>query len=153
MSQFLSLLFFFSSRRRHTRCALVTGVQTCALPIYPKQTLIRYPESDQSIPARYARAYAWHKSAYPDKAEHEIDSLLAEKPDDPYFLELKGQILLESGKPEQALASLRKAVEIAPRATPISAPLGHALLANEDGANFAEAKKVRHTQAGRDHNK
>src|SRR3546814_3162866 len=28
------LLFFFSSRRRHTRCALVTGVQTCALPIY-----------------------------------------------------------------------------------------------------------------------
>src|SRR3546814_9556295 len=29
------LLFFFSSRRRHTRCALVTGVQTCALPISP----------------------------------------------------------------------------------------------------------------------
>src|SRR3546814_10717420 len=31
---FLFFLFFFSSRRRHTRCALVTGVQTCALPIY-----------------------------------------------------------------------------------------------------------------------
>src|SRR3546814_3322837 len=31
---FLFLVFFFSSRRRHTRCALVTGVQTCALPIY-----------------------------------------------------------------------------------------------------------------------
>src|SRR3546814_4596430 len=30
----LSLFFFFSSRRRHTRCALVTGVQTCALPIF-----------------------------------------------------------------------------------------------------------------------
>src|SRR3546814_10781473 len=29
-------LFFFSSRRRHTRCALVTGVQTCALPIFDK---------------------------------------------------------------------------------------------------------------------
>src|SRR3546814_17193935 len=29
-------IFFFSSRRRHTRCALVTGVQTCALPIYPE---------------------------------------------------------------------------------------------------------------------
>src|SRR3546814_1554305 len=29
--------FFFSSRRRHTRCALVTGVQTCALPIYPRR--------------------------------------------------------------------------------------------------------------------
>src|SRR3546814_5274834 len=30
----LFVCFFFSSRRRHTRCALVTGVQTCALPIY-----------------------------------------------------------------------------------------------------------------------
>src|SRR3546814_3260818 len=33
-------MFFFSSRRRHTRCALVTGVQTCALPIYPAASLI-----------------------------------------------------------------------------------------------------------------
>src|SRR3546814_3958591 len=33
----LCLIFFFSSRRRHTRCALVTGVQTCALPIYVLQ--------------------------------------------------------------------------------------------------------------------
>src|SRR3546814_6175591 len=32
----LVFLFFFSSRRRHTRCALVTGVQTCALPISPE---------------------------------------------------------------------------------------------------------------------
>src|SRR3546814_8773408 len=32
--EFIFSLFFFSSRRRHTRCALVTGVQTCALPIY-----------------------------------------------------------------------------------------------------------------------
>src|SRR3546814_6867928 len=31
-------IFFFSSRRRHTRCALVTGVQTCALPIWVKDT-------------------------------------------------------------------------------------------------------------------
>src|SRR3546814_6575622 len=32
-TNFVNLFFFFSSRRRHTRCALVTGVQTCALPI------------------------------------------------------------------------------------------------------------------------
>src|SRR3546814_1737565 len=31
----MGCIFFFSSRRRHTRCALVTGVQTCALPIFP----------------------------------------------------------------------------------------------------------------------
>src|SRR3546814_4652341 len=37
-------VFFFSSRRRHTRCALVTGVQTCALPIYMHfQSMIAHP--------------------------------------------------------------------------------------------------------------
>src|SRR3546814_9063593 len=39
---FFYCVFFFSSRRRHTRCALVTGVQTCALPIY-----VEYDISDQ----------------------------------------------------------------------------------------------------------
>src|SRR3546814_2752036 len=42
---FIFYIFFFSSRRRHTRCALVTGVQTCALPIYrlpPAARSIRY---------------------------------------------------------------------------------------------------------------
>src|SRR3546814_2931343 len=34
------LWFFFSSRRRHTRCALVTGVQTCALPIFGIERLL-----------------------------------------------------------------------------------------------------------------
>src|SRR3546814_19206425 len=57
----------------------------------PSQTLLKYPESDQSLPAHYARAYAWHKSAYPDKALAEVDALLAAAPHDPYFLELKGQ--------------------------------------------------------------
>src|SRR3546814_777572 len=37
----VSYVFFFSSRRRHTRCALVTGVQTCALPIYERRRLIK----------------------------------------------------------------------------------------------------------------
>src|SRR3546814_7220195 len=37
-SLYFIVSFFFSSRRRHTRCALVTGVQTCALPISTEQT-------------------------------------------------------------------------------------------------------------------
>src|SRR3546814_11649640 len=49
---YLSLLFFFSSRRRHTRCALVTGVQTCALPIWRRPW--RCPPSSAS--ARRPRA-------------------------------------------------------------------------------------------------
>ncbi len=72
--------------------------------IDPKQAVIKYPESDQSVPAHLARAYAYHLGGYPQKAEGEADALLAKDPHDPFFLELKGQILLEGGKPKEALA-------------------------------------------------
>lgn len=108
----------------------------------PRQTLITYPITDNSIPARYARAYAWHRSAYPDKALEETDALLRMVPHDPYFLELKGQILLESGRPKDALPVLREATDVT-RAQPlISALFGHALLATEDAANLPEATRV-----------
>lgn len=116
----------------------------------PKQTLIKYPESDKSVPARYARAYAWHKSAYPDRANEEVDALLKADPDDPYFLELKGQVLLESGKPKEAMESLRRAVALAPDQPLISALFGHALIATEDDKNFNEAKTVLKAAVGRD---
>ncbi|HEY6917353.1 MAG TPA: M48 family metalloprotease [Allosphingosinicella sp.] len=116
----------------------------------PAQTLIAYPETNKSVPARYARAYAYHKSAFPDKAVAEVDSLLKDQPHDPYFLELKGQILLESGKPADALASLRDAVDHAPDQPLIAALFGHALIATEDPANFAEAEKVLRAAVGRD---
>jgi predicted Zn-dependent protease len=115
----------------------------------PNQTLIKYPESDQSIPAHYARAYAWHKSAYPDKALSEVDALLKAAPHDPYFLELKGQVLLESGKPADAIPSLREAVQITNEPL-IATLLGHALIATEDDANFAEAEKVLRNAIARD---
>src|SRR3546814_10025098 len=102
---------FFSSRRRHTRCALVTGVQTCALPIY---------------------------------------ALIATDPHDPYFLELKGQILLESGKPRQALPPLREAVQRSGNKPMITAMLGHALIATEDPANFEEARRILKLSVARD---
>src|SRR3546814_10569624 len=41
------MCFFFSSRRRHTRCALVTGVQTCALPIFDDEKNIVDPDNDE----------------------------------------------------------------------------------------------------------
>lgn len=116
----------------------------------PKFTLNKYPETDRSVPARYARAYAWHKSSYPDRANAEVDSLLKERPDDPYLLELKGQILLESGKPNEALDSLRKSVALAPDQPLISALFGHALIATEDKANFQEARQVLRSAIGRD---
>src|SRR3546814_8848187 len=51
---FLCALFFFSSRSRHTRCALVTGVQTCALPIFParlRPRLLEEAGGDACLPS------------------------------------------------------------------------------------------------------
>jgi predicted Zn-dependent protease len=116
----------------------------------PEVVLRVYPESDQSVPARYARAYAWHKKAYPDKAVAEVAKLVAAAPHDPYFLELEGQVLLESGKPAEAIAPLREAVARAPNQPLIGATFGHALIATEDPANFAEARQVLRLSVARD---
>lgn len=116
----------------------------------PRRTLVDYPESNRSIPARYARAYAWHRSAYPDKALAETDALLAIAPRDPYFLELKGQILLESGRAKEALPVLREAVDRTNNQPLIAALFGHALIATEDESNFAEAAKVLRAAVAKD---
>src|SRR5207253_10713142 len=98
----------------------------------PKQAVLKYPERDQSIPAHYARAYAYHLGGYPDKAIAEADALLATDPHDPFFLELKGQILLEGGKPSDAIPILREATQRSGNAPLIAGMLGHALVATED---------------------
>lgn len=116
----------------------------------PHRTLAVYPPRDTSVPARYARAYAYHKDARVDLALAETDALLAREPDNPWFLELKGQVLLESGRPKDALVPLRRATELT-RAHPlIAGMLGHALIATEDKANFAEAENVLRASVQRD---
>jgi predicted Zn-dependent protease len=116
----------------------------------PPQTLRTYPIADNTVPARYARAYAWHRSAYPDKALEEVDSLLRAAPKDPYFLELKGQILLESGRPQDALPVLREANQISLSQPLIAALFGHALIATEDEANLPEATRVLKASVSKD---
>lgn len=116
----------------------------------PRDTLTTYPETMTSVPARYARAYAWHKEAQLEKALAEADALLAEAPDDPYFLELKGQILLESGRAEEALASLRRATQLTGNQPLIATLFGHALIATEERANFTEAERVLRAAVARD---
>jgi len=108
----------------------------------PKLAVTKYPERDQSVPGHYARAYAYHLGGYPDKAQAEADALLVTDPHDPYFLELKGQILLEDGKPADAIVPLREAVQRSNEAPMIAAMLGHALVATEDAKNFVEAKQI-----------
>jgi predicted Zn-dependent protease len=118
--------------------------------VNPKQAVIKYPESNKSVPAHYARAYAYHVGGYPDKANAEADALLAADPQDPFFLELKGQILLEGGKPQEAIAPLREAVARSGKMPLIAAMLGHALVATDDAKNFAEAKTVLKEAVNRD---
>ena len=116
----------------------------------PPRVLTLYPETDHSDAALYARAYAWHRGAYPEQANKEVDALVARDPLNPYFLELKGQILLESGKPADAIAPLRLAVARSRNEPLIATTLGHALVSTEDKANFAEAEPLLRTIVARD---
>lgn len=116
----------------------------------PERTLNAFPPYMTGIPARYARAYAYNKDARIDLALAEVDAMLAAEPDNPYFLELKGQILLESGRPLEALAPLRRSVDLT-GSDPLIAPmLGHALLATEDPSYLPEAEAVLRAAVGRD---
>ena len=116
----------------------------------PQRTLTQFPESDTSIPARYARAYAFHKEARVEKALAETEALLATDPQNPYFLELEGQVLLESGRPKDAIAPLRKATELTLNEPLIAGMFGHALIATEDEANYDEAEQVLKAAVSRD---
>lgn len=116
----------------------------------PARTLTAFPTYMTGEPARYARAYAYHKDALIDEALAEADALLAMEPDDPYFLELKGQILLESGRPDEALAPLRRATQLTGSNPLIASMFGHALLATEDTAHLDEAERVLRASVGRD---
>lgn len=108
----------------------------------PNQVLRKYPVTDNSVPARYARAYAWHRESQFDKAQAETAALVATAPNDPYFLELQGQIFLESGRPREAIEALRRATELTNYQPLIATLFGHAMMATEDPAFHDEARQV-----------
>jgi len=116
----------------------------------PRDVFRRYPLTDNSVPAHYARAYAYNRESKLDEARAETDALVAQDPEDPYFLELQGQILLESGKPTEALAPLREATQLTANQPLIATLFGHALMATEDPANFKEAERVLRAAVVRD---
>lgn len=106
---------------------------------HPTRVFQIYPMEDTSRYARYARAVAYHRQALTQQSMAELDSLLVESPHDPYFLELKGQILFESGKTEEAIGPYREAVKAAPYESLIRVALAQALLAKEDSGRADEA--------------
>jgi predicted Zn-dependent protease len=99
----------------------------------------RYPLRDASLPARYARAISAYRFGRLQESLGQIEGLIAAEPNNPYFWELKGQVLLESGRAVEALAPLRKATAMSPSAVPIKVLYGHALVATDTPANTAEA--------------
>lgn len=99
----------------------------------------RYGMADQSMAARYARAISDYRSGRMAQALAAMDRLIGEQPTNAYFLELKGQALLEAGRAREAVPVLRQAVALAPQAGLIRQMLGHALLQTGDKALLDEA--------------
>ncbi|MHA1537125.1 MAG: M48 family metalloprotease, partial [Alphaproteobacteria bacterium] len=95
----------------------------------PSRVFQTYQPDDNSLPSRYARAIAHHRQAETAEALKLVDGLIKELPRDPYFHELKGQILFESGRAAEAVAALRTAVKLAPGEALLRMALGQALLA------------------------
>jgi predicted Zn-dependent protease len=94
--------------------------------------LRRYPSSDTSMPARYAHAIVAYRFGSLHDAVAEIDGLIEAMPKYPYFYELKGQALLEGGRPAEAVVPLRRAVELAPNPALIQILLAQALVATNN---------------------
>jgi predicted Zn-dependent protease len=105
----------------------------------PDAVARRYPASDTSLPARYARAIAAHRFAGLGNAVAQIDALIQAQPNNPYFHELKGQALLEGARPAESIAPLRRAAALAPNAALIRIMLGQALVATGDNRYADEA--------------
>ncbi len=99
----------------------------------------RYPASNTSLPARYARAIATYRHGDLRSALTQIDDLIHTQPNNPYFYELKGQALLEGAKPNEAIAPLRKAVHLSNNTPLIELLLGQALVASENKAYADDA--------------
>jgi len=105
----------------------------------PQAVFNKFQQSDKSLPARYARAIARNFAAGVDAALPEINGLIETQPDNPYFHELKGQFLLESGQVKKAIPPLNKAVSLAPDAGLIRIMLAQALLAEGSKSNLKPA--------------
>ncbi len=111
----------------------------------PSIVFNRYPQSDKSLPARYARAIARFFQGGPGATEAsvaEIDALIREKPDNPYFHEVKGDLLMKGGKMAEAIPPLRHALKLLGDAPLIRVQLATALQAGDNPSPAAVAESV-----------
>jgi len=112
-----------------------------------KDALTRYPESDNSEPARYARSMAYLRQPNLQKAMATINSLIVEEPNNPYFYEVRGQTYMSMARPAEAIPDYQKSVDLRPRAAQLRLALATAQLATESDAMAAPARR-RHVPGG-----
>ncbi len=105
----------------------------------PARTLRQYKEDDTSVSARYARAVAYYRIPELDKALPLIDGLIAEEPQNPFFYELKGQMLFENARVAEALEPYRMAAKLVPRSSLIRVQLARVELESNDPALLDDA--------------
>jgi len=108
----------------------------------PDTVYRRYPLSNTSMPARYAHAISTYLHGDLSNALAQIDSLIQVQPNNPYFYELRGQALLEGGKPAEAIPALRKAVALSNNAPLIEILLGQALVGADNKTYTEEAISI-----------
>jgi predicted Zn-dependent protease len=100
----------------------------------------RYPVSDTTLPARYARAIARNCSGKCIDAIGDVDALIQEQPSNPYFWELKGNLQYWAGKHRDSIASMRKALQlVGGNASLMQVDLAQAMLGTEDASLLDEA--------------
>jgi len=110
----------------------------------------RYPMSDTSMPARYAHAITTYLHGDLRSAIAQIDTLIQAQPNNAYFYELRGQALLEGGRPAEAIAPLRKALQMSNNAPLIEMLLGQALVGTENKAYTDEAITILRSAVARE---
>lgn len=108
----------------------------------PSQTLRQYPATDRSLPARYARAIAFYRMPDLARALPEIESLIADDPADPWFHELKGQVLFEHGRVAEAEPPYREALRLAPGEPLLRYGLAQVLLEVHPNSGATEARAL-----------
>jgi predicted Zn-dependent protease len=105
----------------------------------PTETFTRYPSSDQSLPARYARAIATYRQPDTESALRQIQALIDEQPENPFFQELMGQVLFEAGRHEESIPFHQRSVELLPGNALLQINLARSLLAERTPENARAA--------------
>lgn len=108
----------------------------------PAQTLRKYPEKNTSTPARYARAIAYFQDGNLPKALSTLETLIQENPQNPYFQELKGQMLFEEGKVKESLGPLKTAHTLDPSAGLVGLLYAQALIEEGSSENLEKADQI-----------